>query len=285
MPNTNPIFWNELRHRLRGAHWFAILVTYLLALSGLIILIALALPKTLQTEYRSQFGLLLLGWLGLGLQAIITFISPALTVGIVSSEYEKGRLEEVLRTLVSPSSFVIGKYMGAYLLIIMLLLSSLPAFAIVIIIWGVHLNIILTDVVVSLIRTLIFAAFYSAIGLTSSCLFKSTAKAIAIAYGSISFLMVAKVIYILYWITPTQQIIQISPDTTITISPVLVAIQMLFWIDPLMFGVLSFSILAMLKMGQSLNVLISDIIVYVGTVFASAMLLNVCQHRIAKLFR
>lgn len=121
---------------------------------------------------------------------LIMFIAPALTSGTISGERERQTLDLLLSTKMSPLSIIIGKLMASLSHILLLVIASLPIFSIVFLFGGITEVEILQLFGYYIITSITFGA----IGIFFSTMFKRTAVANALSYGTIGILCIGTLI-------------------------------------------------------------------------------------------
>ena len=71
--------------------------------------------------------------------ALIVFITPGLTAGVISSERERQTLNMLLTTTQSSTSIIIGKLVSSVAYLLLLMIASLPLYSIVFLYEEFHL--------------------------------------------------------------------------------------------------------------------------------------------------
>lgn len=181
----NPVLRRETRTTLRNWKMFIVISIYV----GLMSLIAgLYIWSQLNYSYRGGFNpseiitlFFLLTIFELGL---ILLTVPALTAGSISGERERQTLDLMLVTKMSPFSIVWGKLMSCLSVAFLIILASVPVFAVVFFFGGV-----------SLLTLVIITAFYltvscmvGAFAILISTLIKKTSLSMVIVYLFVGFL-------------------------------------------------------------------------------------------------
>lgn len=149
----NPVMLKELRGRMRGARAFVVLTVYLGLMSGLTALLYLVYTPASRATGSAAAGevgrVLFMGIVGIELMLII-FIAPAFTAGAITGERERQTYDLLQTTLLSSSSFVIGKLESALSYVLLLLLAAIPLQSIAFLFGGVtELEIILSFVILT----------------------------------------------------------------------------------------------------------------------------------------
>ena len=110
---------------------------------------------------------------------LMLFIMPALTAGSISGEKERGTLDLMLTTRLTPAGIVAGKMMSALSGMFIVILSGLPIMMLAFIYGGASAG----DVVLLAVCLLASAFLSAAAGVFASAAFRKTAAAAAVAYG------------------------------------------------------------------------------------------------------
>lgn len=115
---------------------------------------------------------------------LVLITTPALTAGSISSEREKQTLDLLLITKMSPISIILGKLMSCLGIVILMIIGTLPVFAVIFYFGGISFF--------SLIGITLFLLSIScvigSISILMSSIFKKTTAAMVIVYILIGFL-------------------------------------------------------------------------------------------------
>lgn len=185
IPVRHPVFWEEVRRRLRGARGYWVLLGY-----GLALIVLMGLLSATQTDLAdnparwAEFGKTL--WLSflLGQAVLLLLICPALAAGAISTEREAGTLELLFLTPITVPALVLGKFFGAIGQLLVVLLSGLPIIASVFVFGGVSPG----EVVVGYLLLLLLGVYCALFGFLASCL---CTRAIAATIWAYAFLLIA----------------------------------------------------------------------------------------------
>jgi len=179
-----PVLMKEMRSRMRGmrAPILLFITTGLTILVGLLIIApqwefsAEAAPyarSSMGEVGRSLFiGLVIMEGL------LCALIAPALTAGAISIEREQQTLDLLLLTRLSCANIVLGKLFSSLGFLVMLLLCSLPVWAISFLLGGIAPG----QVFWSLTLIFVSVTLFGAIALYCSTRYVKTATAVAVAY-------------------------------------------------------------------------------------------------------
>jgi|HigsolmetaAR201D_1030396.scaffolds.fasta_scaffold04396_2 ABC-2 type transport system permease protein len=183
MRELNPVLIKELRNRMRGARAFILITIYLLVLSGITMLIYLAVASNLENDMNAgrQIGKIL--FLSISTVALIEvcLITPALTAGSIVGEKERQSYDLLISSLLTPGQIVRGKLGSALAFAVILIIAVLPVMSLSFLFGGV----ILAEVVIALIGLLTTAILYASIGLFWSTVMRSSLGATIISLSTI----------------------------------------------------------------------------------------------------
>jgi ABC-2 type transport system permease protein len=183
MRELNPVLIKELRNRMRGARAFILITIYLLVLSGITMLIYLAVASNFENDMNAgrQIGKIL--FLSISTVALIEvcLITPALTAGSIVGEKERQSYDLLISSLLTPGQIVRGKLGSALAFAVILIIAVLPVMSLSFLFGGV----ILAEVVIALIGLLTTAILYASIGLFWSTVMRSSLGATIISLSTI----------------------------------------------------------------------------------------------------
>ena len=186
LPTRFPLFWEELRRRMRGGRMQVVLLIYTLLLTALLFIVTQMRDISSDPREWPAFGKGLWNIFLVAQMGIIIIISPGLTVGAISSEKEQGTLDLLLLTRMGSLSIVLGKYFGAIGQVLFLLLAGLPIISVVFFFGGVSP----WDIALGYTLTLTAGLGYSALGFFTSCRCKRVVPAVAWGYALMLLLAV-----------------------------------------------------------------------------------------------
>lgn len=110
---------------------------------------------------------------------LLMFIVPAVTAASISGERERQTLELMLTTQMTASQVVIGKLLSALSTLLLLIVSSFPAVAMVFVYGGITWG----DIISMLLCYITVAFFAGSLGLCFSALFKRSTVSTVATYG------------------------------------------------------------------------------------------------------
>lgn len=179
LPQRWPMFWEEVRRRMRGDRAFLVQLLYGVVLVLFLMGYASITGVGAAPREWSNFGRLLWHAFLLIQLIVMVLITPGLTAGALSTEREQGTLEQLFLTPMSTLALVAGKYLGALGQLVVLLLSGLPVVGMVFVYGGVSP----AEMATGYLLVLATGFFYAAVGYLASCYFTRMAAAVAWAYG------------------------------------------------------------------------------------------------------
>lgn len=216
---ANPVMVKEFRCRAMGrGHWMMRLIAGCLVASlGL----AFASTLTWQAQLQQEESVATLGAIMVILQmALIVLITPSLAAGLISAERESGGWALLQQTPMSTFTIVSGKLMSAGWTVILILLATLPGYAMMILIKPETLDQVLHVIYVLTLMALLAVMLSAAI----SSLLKSTAAATATAYGLLVALCVGP---ILIWLAENAPFSRTLVEAVLPWSPLAAGLAMI----------------------------------------------------------
>jgi len=180
---SNPMVVKELRGRMRGFRAFLVLTLYLLALAGLaglVYLIALASNSPAgSADMRQSLGKIIFGLVVMLELMAASFIAPGLTAGAISSERERQTFDLLRTTLLPARSVVVGKFMAAFLYLLLLIFAALPIQSLAFLFGGVSLE----ELGIAGLMLVVTAMTFCSVGLFFSSLLNRTLVSTVLAYA------------------------------------------------------------------------------------------------------
>lgn len=185
----NPVLSKEYRLRMRSARAPWILSIYLLVMGG-IVLTYIYLDTAGSGYFNPDQSRMLFMILSALQLVLIGFVTPGLTAGLISGERERQTLSILLTTNLSPMSIILSKLVAALSFMGLLVLASLPLYAIVVLFGGVS--------PLQLLQIFIFYAvtmfFLGSLGVLYSTLLKRTGVATVLAYSTVAVIVIGTLI-------------------------------------------------------------------------------------------
>jgi len=181
---SNPLLIKELRGRMRGARAFVVLTVYLLLLSCFTSIIY----YVYSAAARGPGGGPGMNYLGKVVFAsvvlievfMVTFITPAFTVGAISGERERKTYELLRTTLLPARKLVAGKLASALTYVFLLILAAVPLESLAFVLGGV----VVEELALALVILLVTAFAFAAIGIFFSSLVHTTLVATVLTYAT-----------------------------------------------------------------------------------------------------
>ncbi len=182
-----PMLLKELRARTRGWRSPGLLSAYLLALGGVSLGMYALMVRGLRFggSLPPEVGLQIFSYMALFQVMMVALVVPALTAGAISGERERRTFDLLLVTRVSPAGLVLGKLLSSLVYVLLLLVATLPLFALVYFFGGVPLPVLFAVLGLSAAA----AVALGSLGLFFSALFRRTQQAAVAAYAAVLLLV------------------------------------------------------------------------------------------------
>lgn len=179
----NPVVVKEMRARMRGNRAFILLTIYLGILSLLVALVYFAFTQSASAvnsvNERQIFGKTIFGIVVFMQLLTISFVSPALTAGAISSEREHQTYDLLRTTLLSGRSLVWGKFFSGLLFVLLMLFAALPLQSLAFLFGGVAAE----EFIIATILLIVSAIAFCAAGVFFSSFIRRTLISTVLAYG------------------------------------------------------------------------------------------------------
>lgn len=194
----SPIAARELKSRMRGAQAYAVLTVYMAIVGGIALLLyagAVIGNTSAESAIRnsSRVGGALF-YIVVGLQVVLVcFVAPAFTAGAVSAEREKGTLDLLKVSLLTPAQIATGKLASALGYILILILATLPLFSLAFLLGGVEP----AQLAAALSVVIASAALFTTLGLCVSSRAPTTLSAVIITYGLILGIVIGSAVLVM----------------------------------------------------------------------------------------
>ncbi|MCL6512357.1 MAG: hypothetical protein K6U78_16920 [Anaerolineae bacterium] len=178
---VSPITSKELAGHMRSARAYTVLTVYLAIVSGLAVSLymvsSLGSPRAVGGS--SAVGTVVFYFL-VGMQVLlVSFVTPAFTVGAISSERENKTLDVLRMTLLTPAQIVWAKLISALGFTLLLLFATLPLFSLAFLLGGVEPF----ELIIALCVVFASALMYTLLGLYVSSRSRTTAGATTATYA------------------------------------------------------------------------------------------------------
>ncbi len=187
----NPVLRNESKLSVRTPRFSLMILIYISVLATGILIFYNSYSRDIYASGINPQGAVTLYITMAVIQAILLmFIVPSLTATSICSEREKQTLDILLSTRLTPLQIIFGKLSASSLKVIMLVICTIPLYAICGLIGGVKLSNILILTGSFIINTI----FVGAIGVFISAYSKTSKAATALTYALVLFIFVGTII-------------------------------------------------------------------------------------------
>lgn len=191
---TNPILRRELLSSQRSWRMPVLIVVY----NGLMLLLLTGMYTLSGGEYAFsggagidlEFMRAMYYFVAFSQLVLLLLMIPAVTAGGISGERQRGTLDILLVSVKSPWQLVSGKLQAGVYSFIILILSSLPLYAVL----GVYGGLGILEVLGTLLTLLVMAVTYGSLGLAFSAWFKKHQTAMVISYVAVFLISVLTLI-------------------------------------------------------------------------------------------
>jgi len=185
----NPVFRRELNTLLRSWKTYGALTVYVAILMAVERIAGLQVnnyaygrnygfdPRIVAERYTLLSGFQFV---------LIAIITPALTAGAIAGERERQTLNLMLITKMSTFKIAAGKLMSSLSIVVLLIVASMPVFAMMFYYGGVSLP----DLIAVILYTILSSAAMGSICIFLSSLFKRTVSATVLSYITIMVLCI-----------------------------------------------------------------------------------------------
>ena len=187
----NPVLRNESKLSVRTPRFSLMLLVYIAVLSVGTLIFYSSYSSDVYASGVNPQGAVTLYIIMAVIQAILLmFIVPSLTATSICSEREKQTLDILLSTRLSSFQIIFGKLLASSLKVIMLIICTIPLYAICGLIGGIKLGNILILVGSFIISTI----FVGSIGVFISTYSKTSKVATALTYALVLFIFVGTIV-------------------------------------------------------------------------------------------
>ena len=189
---VNPVLRNESKIAVRSIKFTLMIFAYIAALSIAVMIYYTSLnSRIFSSGLDLESSVIFYVVMAIG-QALL--LVPALSSTAICSEREKQTLDILLSSKLTPLQIILGKVSASSLRVIVLIISTMPLYAIGALIGGVKLTNILWLVVFFIINTI----FVSSIGVFVSTYVKTSKAATALTYGLVLLIYIG--IIVITWV-------------------------------------------------------------------------------------
>lgn len=186
----NPMVRKEIQQRMRERRGWVLPALYIFVLAAVVLFAYYMSTSTTErrgtTMQGSELGLVIFMTTIYTQLTMLLLIAPVFSAGSITIEKEQKTLGGLLTSLLSAPAIWWGKFVSSLLFVLLLVVSSIPVLSLVFAFGGVGP----TEVVMTVLTTVIILATISSIGLFWSSLFRRTVTSTAVSYGSVVVLAV-----------------------------------------------------------------------------------------------
>lgn len=188
---VNPVLRNESKISVRSIKFTLMIFGYISVLSVAVMIYYSSVNEAifsngLYLESSKLFYVVM----ALGQAILLLFIVPALSSTAICSEREKQTLDILLSSKLTPFQIIIGKVSASSLRVIILIISTMPLYAIGAIIGVVKISNILSLIVFFIVNTI----FVSSIGVFVSTYIKTSKVSTALSYALVLFIYIGIIV-------------------------------------------------------------------------------------------
>ncbi|HSS93893.1 MAG TPA: ABC transporter permease [Candidatus Dormibacteraeota bacterium] len=176
----NPIVAKEYRSRMRTWRSPLAMMIYILLIGGLgfAIFSSMAGANNGLGGQSANYGQTLFLYLVVFQMILLTFITPGLTAGAISSERERQTIDLLFVTRIPPFSIIWGKLLASMSFVVLLLVLSVPIFSLVFMFGGIELD----QVLYAFLITVVAALTLGLVAIAFSTLLRRSLAATVAAY-------------------------------------------------------------------------------------------------------
>jgi ABC-2 type transport system permease protein len=191
----NPVLNKEIKLRFRSFKSFLGIFFYLAVLGAVALGFIFMQTQFGGGFFRPEQSRTLFMVLSMGQLALIIFMTPGLTAGVISGERERQTLNILLSTGQSSLSIILSKLVSSIAFLFLMVIGSLPLYSIVFLYGGVSPNMVMLTFLVYIITMLGIGS----IGIMISTLIRRTIVSIITTYGITLMLMVGVVLVYIFF--------------------------------------------------------------------------------------
>lgn len=211
---VNPVLRNESKIAVRSIKFTLMIFAYIAVLSIAVMIYYNSVNEAvfsngLYLESSKLFYVVM----ALGEAILLLFIVPALSSTAICSEREKQTLDILLSSKLTPLQIIIGKVSASSLRVIILIISTMPLYAIGAIIGVVKMSNILSLILFFIVNTI----FVSSIGVFVSTYIKTSKVSTALSYALVLFIYIGIIVitWAILMITVYKMSMSGNPITTV----------------------------------------------------------------------
>ena len=188
---VNPVLRNESKIAVRSIKFTLMIFAYIAVLSiAVMIYYSSVNQQVFSNGLYLQSSKLFYVVMAIGQAVLLLFIVPALSSTSICSEREKQTLDILLSSKLTPFQIIIGKVSASSLRVIILIISTMPLYAIGAIIGVVKISNILSLIVFFIVNTI----FVSSIGVFVSTYIKTSKVSTTLSYALVLFIYIGIIV-------------------------------------------------------------------------------------------
>ena len=215
-PLTNAVMAKEFRNRRFGrSNWVMRMI-----FGCLLISLLLTLAATMGVMARGGYAETVGGILVILQMALLILLTPSLASSLISGELETGGWQLLKMTPLSARSIITGKLMSVMSTLALVLIATLPGYAVMIYIQEA-LWLRITQVLITMVFTAVFALLLTA---TVSSFFRRTAVSTTVSYTLLMLLVAGT---LLVWLGRGAPFTHRMVETVLTVNPVAAALSLI----------------------------------------------------------
>ena len=187
----NPVLRNESKLAVRSIKFTLMIFAYIAILSVAAVIYYNSLnSEVFVNGLNLQSSVMFYVVMAIGQAVLLMFILPSLTSTAICSECEKQTLDIILSSKLTPLQIIVGKVFASSLRVIVLIICTMPLYAICSLIGGVKLSNIIELIIFFIVNTI----FVGSIGVFVSTYVKTSKVATALSYGLVLFIYVGIIV-------------------------------------------------------------------------------------------
>lgn len=187
----NPVLRNESKLAVRSIKFTLMIFAYIAILSVAAVIYYNSLnSEVFVNGLNLQSSVMFYVVMAIGQAVLLMFIVPSLTSTAICSEREKQTLDILLSSKLTPLQIIVGKVFASSLRVIVLIICTMPLYAICSLIGGVKLSNIIELIIFFIVNTI----FVGSIGIFVSTYVKTSKVATALSYGLVLFIYVGIIV-------------------------------------------------------------------------------------------
>ena len=188
---VNPVLRNESKIAVRSIKFTLMIFAYIAVLSiAVMIYYSSVNQQVFSNGLYLQSSKLFYVVMAIGQAVLLLFIVPALSSTSICSEREKQTLDILLSSKLTPLQIIIGKVSASSLRVIILIISTMPLYAIGSLTGVIKISNILELIVFFIVNTI----FVSSIGVFVSTYIKTSKVSTALSYALVLFIYIGIIV-------------------------------------------------------------------------------------------